>query len=185
MAYDAARGVTILFGGYISEPPFYAPTPRGDTWTLDGSTWTLVSQTGPDPRYDHAMAYDENRGVVVLFGGLGSEQFGDTWEWDGSQWSLVSPTGPAARVGHKMVYDRDRGKVILFGGVHYGTADSAYLSDVWEWDGSSWKLLGKRGIPARFDHAMAYDPVRLQEVVFGGRGDSYYGDTWLFGPQEQ
>ncbi|HUX08237.1 MAG TPA: kelch repeat-containing protein [Acidobacteriota bacterium] len=186
MAFDAVQGVTVLFGGSTVDliGPFYRITRHGDTWMLDGSTWTMVSESGPDPREGHAMAFDESRGVVVLFGGFDGEQFGDTWEWDGSQWSLVSSTGPAARVCHQMVYNRDRGRVVLFGGVQYfEDITQKYLSDVWEWDGSSWKLLGKRGIPARYNHAMAYDPIKCQEVVFGGIGETYYGDTWLYGPR--
>jgi hypothetical protein len=35
MAYDAARQEVVLFGGY-------RPGVVGDTWTWDGSTWTLV-----------------------------------------------------------------------------------------------------------------------------------------------
>jgi hypothetical protein len=35
MVYDAARQETVMFGGY-------GPGLKGDTWTWDGSTWTLV-----------------------------------------------------------------------------------------------------------------------------------------------
>src|SRR5262245_56732341 len=64
MAYDSARGVTVLFGGDLS---YYNLT--GETWEWDGDTWTLRATSGPTARVAHAMAYDSARGVTVLFGG--------------------------------------------------------------------------------------------------------------------
>lgn len=82
MAYDAVRGVTVLFGGGDS-----AST---ETWTYDGHAWQRHDVPGPGARWSHAMAWDETRQRVVLFGGgRGSRPFGplaDTWEWDGSRW---------------------------------------------------------------------------------------------------
>jgi hypothetical protein len=46
-----------------------------------------VATTVP-ARFKHAMAYDEARRRVVLFGGAGAGSFGelsDTWEWDGAR----------------------------------------------------------------------------------------------------
>ena len=93
-------------------------------------TWTNVSPTsGPLPRYRHAMAYDSQRGVTVMFGGTssGSNYLADTWEWNGSSWTQVSTTGPSARREHAMAYDSLRGRIVLFGGC-------CYLGDTWEWD---------------------------------------------------
>ena len=62
MAYDAARGQVVLFGGYGGGF-------RNDTWVWDGTTWAQKSPaTSPSSRYGHAMAYDAARGQVVLFG---------------------------------------------------------------------------------------------------------------------
>jgi len=71
MAYDSARGVTVLFGGDRDD---------GKTWEWDGASWTERNITGPSPRWEHAMVYDSARRVSVLFGGgLGPEK-GDTWD---------------------------------------------------------------------------------------------------------
>lgn len=36
----------------------------------------------------HAMAYDDARQVVVLYGGYdGAGRLGDTWTWDGVSWT--------------------------------------------------------------------------------------------------
>ena len=37
MAYDAARGRVVLFGGADVDG-----TPLGDTWTWDGTTWAIA-----------------------------------------------------------------------------------------------------------------------------------------------
>ncbi|MBE7455469.1 MAG: hypothetical protein HS102_02390 [Planctomycetia bacterium] len=79
MAYDSARGVTVLFGGWDGSYD-------GETWEWDGTSWSLRVDSGPVPREDHAMAYDSARGVTVLFGGWNGSYLGDTWSgmgWPG------------------------------------------------------------------------------------------------------
>ena len=77
MAYDSARDVVVLFGGYDIDNDIY----YDDTWEWDGvdRTWTLVTPvtTIPPPRFQHAMAYDADRGVVVMFGGNAGPRLGD------------------------------------------------------------------------------------------------------------
>lgn len=63
MAYDEARGQTVLFGGYASSHRL------DDTWLWDGAAWTQVGGPAPTARQQHAMAYDAARGRTVLFGG--------------------------------------------------------------------------------------------------------------------
>jgi hypothetical protein len=82
MAYDAATGTVVLFGG------FRFPAARSDTWTWDGTTWTQQSPaTRPGARWLASMAYDAATGTVVLFGGQsggGGTELGDTWTWGSS-----------------------------------------------------------------------------------------------------
>ena len=133
MAYDAARGVTVLFGGY----------PLNDeTWEWDGTAWIRRVVSGPSARWGHSMAYDVNRGVIVLFGGYGNNltYSDETWEWNGTAWTQRVVSGPTARFDHAMVYDAGRGAMILFGG-KYG---SGYLGETWQY--------GLKPCPADFDH---------------------------------
>ena len=66
MAYDAATGTVVLFGGDGS-----APARLGGTWTWDGTTWTKQHPaTSPPARSGASMAYDAATGTVVLFGGI-------------------------------------------------------------------------------------------------------------------
>ena len=86
LVYDAARTLMVLFGGEDGCTGVY-----GDTWEWNGSTWTEISTSGPNPRIMHGMAYDRLREEVVLFGGSlttvyggGSypyELVGDTWTY--------------------------------------------------------------------------------------------------------
>ena len=78
MAYDAAIGTVVLFGGEDS-----SDNVLGDTWTWDGTTWTQQHPaTSPPARVSPAMAEDAATGTTVLFGGFTSAVgFGDTWTW--------------------------------------------------------------------------------------------------------
>ena len=81
MAYDAARGEVVLFGGF-------GHARLGDTWTWDGTDWTKQHPAhSPDARQEMGMTWDDARGHVILFGGFDGAALGDTWTWDGTDWS--------------------------------------------------------------------------------------------------
>jgi hypothetical protein len=137
MAYDGARKRIVLFGGSSGQGQTYDGG-FGDTWTWDGQAWTqFMPVTSPPPRSVAAMAFDETRGVTVLFGGVSGKQntvLSDTWTWDGVNWKQQQPTAsPPPRVGHVMAYDSARRVVLLQGGEF-----DAPLGDAWLWDGRSW-----------------------------------------------
>jgi hypothetical protein len=175
MAYDSARHVSVLFGGYLGR--HWGNT----TWEWDGTNWTQrFPATSPPVSAASMMVYDSFRHVTVLFGGAtdGDTPQNDTWEWDGNNWTQMSPaTSPPARQGGGMAYDSARHVTVLFGG--YG--NSGNLNDTWEWDGSNWTQRQPAiSPPARgsFSPMMAYDSARHRTVLFGGSGDTYYNDTW-------
>src|SRR5207253_3880650 len=90
MAFDEARGKTVLFGG--QDIVFRT---RNDTWEWDGSKWQEKKPLlAPSRRVRSAMAYDAARQRVVLFGGaeriVFAKPLDDTWEWDGRTWSQIS-----------------------------------------------------------------------------------------------
>ncbi|MBC8006819.1 MAG: hypothetical protein H7X76_02090 [Prolixibacteraceae bacterium] len=171
MAYDSARGVTVLFGGFTSDH-----RTSGETWEWDGSTWTQRMVVGPSPRMFSAMAYDSARGVAVLFGGQGGTLLGETWEWDGVAWTRRLVSGPTPRSGHAMVYDAARHICVLFGGFITGTDVSG---ETWEWNGSVWNLRAVDGPAPSAGHAMVYDSARATTVLFGGARDFVASDqTW-------
>jgi hypothetical protein len=170
MAFDPTRKRTVMFGGDGARR-------YGDTWEWDGQLWVQVADSGPPSRARHAMAYDENRNRVVLFGGAsGNNLSGDTWEWDGEYWTEVADVGPSARQGFAMASDTKRKRIVLFGG---STGTSVY-GDTWEWDGNQWTQHEGVGPPARGGHGMAHDPHRGRTIIFGGATElsKYFADTW-------
>jgi hypothetical protein len=84
MAFDAASGTTLLFGGTNTCNDFY-----GDTWRYDGTSWHLVSGSGgPSRRHEPGMVFDEARGEILLFGGLTTLALGGAYECSGETWSF-------------------------------------------------------------------------------------------------
>jgi hypothetical protein len=177
LAFDRARGRTLLFAGAFSSGGFNA----ADTWEWDGTNWTQRSPaTSPSKRYGHAFAYDVGRARAVLFSGSnGLSDISDTWEWDGTNWAQRSPaTSPPARTGGVLVYDSVRAKTVLFGGYSISTATNQ--SDTWEWDGTTWTQRTPSKSPSgRVAAAGAFDSARGRLVLFGGEtGLGTFGDTW-------
>ena len=78
------RSHVMLFGGLGD-----GGQTLGDTWTWNGDDWVRRTSVHlPVARYLSAMAFDEVRDRVVLFGGAGARSdLGDTWTWDGADWA--------------------------------------------------------------------------------------------------
>jgi hypothetical protein len=60
MAYDAARAVSVLFGG----DEYQEMLPVGHTWEWDGARWSDRGDSAPGYRLEPALAYD--RAPLVL-----------------------------------------------------------------------------------------------------------------------
>lgn len=104
LAYDSQRQVTVLFGGANENGDL------GDTWEWNGTAW--AQRCGPDPfpipcapapRNQHALAYDSQAHLTLLFGGYSNGALmSDTWAWDGNAWiplyAAATPT-PTATPG--------------------------------------------------------------------------------------
>src|SRR5260370_28490771 len=72
-----------------------------------------------------------------------------------------------------MTYDLMHRKTVLFGG------SSAYLSDTWQYDGTSWTQLQVTGPSGRYLAPMVYDSARGVSVLFGGYNfNGILSDTW-------
>lgn len=174
MAYDAARGEVVLFGGIGDQH---------DTWVWNGVDWTQKNPLhNPPGRYAHAMAYDAGRGEVVLFGGQDgiSNVRNDTWIWNGVDWAIQNSTAfPPAMAGHSMTYDAARDNVVMASGW-----DCCLTLETWTWDGANWTQQNPANSPpSRYDAAVTYDPANSQVMLFGGLGGSgsvYLSDTWTW-----
>jgi hypothetical protein len=161
MAYDSARGVTVLYGG-SSQGHIH------DTWEWDGSKWRLATVDGRLWNSGGAMVYDSKRNVSVFYAAH------ETWEWDGKKWMLRTTDGPQCVThGHCMAYDSVRGETILFGGYQLGGGCES--TDTWSWDGKSWKLRSTTGPSARTGFAMTFDSVRGVVVLYGRTTNGVHG----------
>lgn len=193
VSYDSLRHRTVLFGGEVDG------TASSQTLEWDGGQWMTAKANGPSPRDAHAMTFDAVRGMTVLFGGRHVDgdttdggtsndvvnEFGDTWEWNGATWALRSGTGPSARYGHSLTYDSRRSASVLFGGALDNGIGEILSRETWEWNGVTWTRRATTGPSMRYGQAMAFDAVRGQTVLFGGKtcvADccTALNDTWVW-----
>ena len=74
---------------------------------------------GPVGRDALGLAWDPERGTVVLFGGeaSGVGYLSDTWEWNGEAWTQKEAQPPTACDHMKMVYDASTEATFLFSGL--------------------------------------------------------------------
>jgi Galactose oxidase, central domain len=180
MAYDSARGRTVLFGGGNAVTGVFA----SDTWEWDGVNWFNVTPAGVSPpgRAWHAMAYDSARARTVIYGGYNGSQLGDTWEWDGLQWTQVFPAAsPGGRSSGAMAYDPWSQRIVLFAG---SVGWPIGLNDTWEYDGVSWSAVTLFGgpPPLTYLHRMAGDPIRGGVIFYGAYTNNWAPsiDTWRY-----
>jgi hypothetical protein len=191
IAYDAARGQTVLFGAAFGNNAV------SNTWVWDGITWTQkVPATSPPPRSGPSMVYDSIHQQVVLFGGGVADSQGrlitlsDTWVWDGNNWSQQTPvTSPPARWQAAMAYDSRRGRAVLFGGgiMITSTFCCTTAGDTWEWDGTNWILQTPLSSPSSAtDIAAIYDEAQQTTILFAGNSNAGFptpgstSETWFW-----
>lgn len=156
--------------------------------------------TNPSPRYAPRMAFDEQSGIGVLFGGRAVDDpatglvhaSDETWTWVRNQWVQQLPAvRPPARSEHAMVYDSKRDRIILFGGRKEATVvrqKFSVLGDTWAWQNGEWQDLAPgTAPPARYFPGLAYDADRDRVVLFGGYDFTEDGkaiearfDTWEY-----
>ncbi len=183
MAYAAALGGTVLFGGnrVLFGDGLSAENLLSDTWIWNGKNWRQVEGDGPGPRAEAAMAYDPVQKHLLLFGGYHITEgeivsLGDSWAFDGMSWSKLSDTGPPPQNGAAMAYNAKNQSMILFG----QNADRT-MGETWESQAGEWRYLPQGRSERRYNSAMTYDAAREQILRFGGwTGEGRSGDTWVW-----
>lgn len=152
LAVDPVRHRLVLFGGY-------------DTWWLndtkeyDGTQWLpRYPSAAPSPRTEAITCFDEQLGVVVLYGGISiNTRVGDCWAYDGTTWTQW-PTPPLPLLpGVGMAFDRTRQQVVLTGWSS-GVVPATVLAVAF--DGTGWVALPN----GPNSPALAIDPVH-QSVI--------------------
>lgn len=186
VAYDSKDGavVAIALSDAVAgpHPDSVVPLETPDhywgvsLWTWDGAVWH-GSKTSLFRRYRSAVAYDQARGELVVFGGPDPQvpmmdPDPTTWLWNGATWRGVTtdihpPPGQSAAA-----YDPLRKEVVL-----------VVAGETWTWDGRAWAKRATTGPGTRQDHRMAYDEAIGEVVLFGGRATVEHGmsdlnDLW-------
>jgi hypothetical protein len=190
LAYDTKRSIAVLFGGTSRWTQTEGWESTNDTWEWNGNDWVQYQpEHSPLPRYSAGIAFDENRGVAVLFGGIGQNPayqnifYSDTWEWDGQDWQEVSPsTRPPARQDPSMFFDPLQGTVVMYGGYYIdpATQTSVFLDDAWEWDGETWRQLVFDEPRRNSASAIVYDPIRQLPMLMDAEGLWFWQESsWV------
>lgn len=187
MAFDEVNNRTIVFGGVDAGGG--VGNVGTATWSWNGASWTRLPPTlnGPQPRFRHAMAFDRNRGKVVMHGGGWNDPgntftgLDDFWELDGDTWRPIQTTGPTppAYRGHGLVFDTARNVLVLQGGTSPTT-----FGGTWELDGTTWTPRTTATQPtSRRDFSLVYDEARARTLLVGGTNLSNsapLSDTWEY-----
>lgn len=147
--------------------------------------WTLVigEGTGPAPRSYPAIAYDNLRNRLLVFGGGPDGARSDTWALDLSgtpTWHQLLPTSvPEPRWAAVAVYDEANDRFVVTSGSGNGLKNDVWalsLAAPTEWV----QLLPSGSLPqARYLAAAAYAPSVHKLVLFGGHnGSTGLNDVW-------
>lgn len=176
MAYIPGQDSLVVFGGWDG-------TDVLDTTWLFRDAWKRHGGPGPRKRSAFGMAFDRDRGRVVLTGGLWiNGQYADVWEWAGEGWQAVSgPYDNSSVDHHRMVYDQERRQMLLFGGKDYRYQPLGRLAAVHE--GRIAALPTDAGPSPRHSVGLLWDAQRKRVLLYGGKyyengGQLPLGDLW-------
>lgn len=162
--------------------------------------WLQRTDVGsPGPRYGSAMAYDEIREVVLLYGGdlntgvtpgtyvspqdpLQYNQH-DLWKYDGVQWTQITVTGtlPLTSVGATMLFHPGLQRVILLGGNSAEADRDTMWSFIFDTPNSGHWIIEDTNVPMQYGAlGLAYDYSRQVLVLVGAGGNhsSQGQETW-------
>ena len=131
---------------------------------------TRPGENTPSAGEDYAMAYDESRGLVFVYGGKDDRNMNrnDLWAFslESRLWQCMPCAGsePPPREDHTLVWDRGNDALILYGG-----EDGRASRETWSYDlnKQSWKNITDESAPFGQTHVAAYDPHRKRMIVFG------------------
>jgi hypothetical protein len=170
MAFDATRGVAVIYGGYGALGNNNTGYLR-DTWEWDGIGWIQrFPPHDPERRTGQKLVFDTNRNMVLLVGGSGYvPPNNEVWGYDGNDWMLLSassPDGPPSNaIPEYAVFDSARAKIIFITSVP--PAQNGNFSATWEFDSATltWALAASSGTTiGYYGSAFAYDSVRHNAV---------------------
>jgi putative cell wall-binding protein len=192
-AYDPPSKQVVLFKGdqYTSAYPS-----NGDTWTWNGSQWTLQHPTTTPPGFGGCMATDYAAGQLILFGGQEDNfaspslppyvYYATTWTWSNGNWTQLSPSASPPAGICNMAYDAGHHDLVLVSVDH-----TTGVAQTWTYDGTTWTQqhpVANPVSPYSIDFkSMTYDPDLGEVVTVGGENRvgfstevwGWDGTTWV------
>jgi hypothetical protein len=196
---DPATGRLIMMGGRSLAGAAHSDDLSNQTWQYTDRSWWWLRDGGPGARQGHALAFDTESGVAVLFGGsvtryepcfvvewCGLDAVADTWTFEPVEgiWILQPTTGgPSPRFGHAAAYDHATDRIVVFGGAALVEGRHAALADTWTYDvdTATWDRIETDTAPLpRAHHVMVAQPDG-GVLLLGGTGPSLETtDLWSF-----
>lgn len=196
MAYDAADGYVVLFGGSNVSQTIRYYHDLGDTWIFQAGNWTRANLTvHPGARDSGMMAYDSTDGYVLLFGGAVDSHtrgprlqnstvfLNDTWSFSHGAWHKLSTRSVGGALpprAQAILSDNPPANdVLIIGGLtKSGTAVPAGTAQIWAYSNTTWTDVGKCLVTVNLsniycyaaDGALAFDPLSGRLVMFGTSG---------------
>ncbi len=147
--YDAAWGLTIHKGKlYVG---LGASNGEAEVWEWSGSAWTQiggdsVNSSWDNSTYNRVGNFAQTSWNGKLYTGLGNGTGeAEVWEYNGTSWSQVGGDGlnsSWADATYEEVFSIIGHNGKLYAGLASGTGDG----EVWEYNGSSWTMVGGDGI---------------------------------------
>lgn len=188
MAYDAADGYVVVFGGEIITPYTYMTQYCNETWIYSAGNWTNLTRIlhrAPPDGVSGPFIYDAADRYLLLETSVETQVNGswvstsETWTFAADAWTLLHPaTSPGALKGASATYDSGDGYVLLFGGSTSRTT--------WEFSHGNWSVLSTNGSPwARSYAVLVDDPAEGYVLLSGGEAiisGTYVNtnDTWTY-----
>src|SRR5262249_34467892 len=142
-----------------------------DTWTWDGTNWTLKNPATSPPAGDcyATFAFDEThqQAILVLQSADPNVSSSVTWSWDGSTWTQLNPVHKPVvfNEGEQLVFDRARGELLLI--AH--TDNNSNFVSTWSWSGTDWIRKPPAGDLLPYDlnpGQMVYDGAHQLVLIF-------------------
>ncbi|MHA1515825.1 MAG: Kelch repeat-containing protein, partial [Candidatus Heimdallarchaeaceae archaeon] len=203
LAFDSESEMIISYGGFHAKD-----VSSNQTWVFDytSNIWTKSNPSlVPGFRAEHAMAYDSESDVVIMFaGGIVPKynpygdfvQYNDTlaYDFNTETWTNMTPAvSPLGRSASKIAYDVESDRIILFGGYHYSgypfddPTGAVYQKDTWAYDynTNTWENITTTITPnGRIGFDMSYDLESDRIILFGGYTHLDFSglqdETWAF-----
>jgi len=189
MSYNPLSGeILLLFGtqgGYYSESTYYL-----DMWKYNYSanSWHIRTPKEPSGRLSSSMAYNQDSGECILFGGYNGLYFlNDTWTYNltAKRWTLKYPSNsPTPRSLDAIAYDDRMKEAVLFGALEPYVS---IINETWVYNFSTNNWLNKEPLisPSYYDGDIVYACKTGEMVFFGGIDHwnyppSCHNETWRY-----